>query len=101
MYECAQKQNKYHLSATKSPCSKPDRTSLDLAYYSILQLVRDDQYPKYMDYILVQRQLRVSRLEAQWWKNVRGGFVGQAWWLKRAWDRLSLVTGTLCGSCGS
>eukprot|EP00752_Nemacystus_decipiens_P011601 g10302.t1 len=54
---------------TKSPFSEPDRSSLDSAYWSVLKLVRDDQYPKYMDYILVQRQLRFSRMEAQWWKN--------------------------------
>eukprot|EP00903_Cladosiphon_okamuranus_P020809 g19114.t1 len=54
---------------TKSPFAEPDRSSLDLAYYSVLELVRDDQYPKYMDYILVQRRLRFSRMEAQWWKN--------------------------------
>ncbi|CAM9811723.1 unnamed protein product, partial [Hapterophycus canaliculatus] len=54
---------------TKTPFAEPDRHCLDTAYASVLKLVRDDQYCKYMDYILVQRQLRFSRLEAQWWTN--------------------------------
>ncbi len=81
MYKCVDdNDNDKSPVGNKTPFANPDRTSLDLAYYSILQLVRDDQYPKYMDYILVQRQLRVSRLEAQWWKNVREGFVEQRGW---------------------
>lgn len=60
-----------HRTTKQSPLAEPDRSSLDLAYYSVLKLVRDDQYPKYMEYVLVQRRLRFSRMEAQWWKDVR------------------------------
>lgn len=48
----------------------PNRTVLDKAYKEILSLVWADKYVKYTDHIVVQRQLRVSRLEALWWKEV-------------------------------
>ncbi|CAN0288345.1 unnamed protein product [Ectocarpus sp. 6 AP-2014] len=53
----------------KKPNEEPDRTSLDRAYSSVMKLVRDDQYRKYMDFIVVQRKLGLSRLETKWWAN--------------------------------
>lgn len=36
-----------------------------------MKLVREDQYRKYMDFIVAQRKLRLSRLETKCWANVR------------------------------
>ncbi|CAN0356311.1 unnamed protein product, partial [Ectocarpus sp. 8 AP-2014] len=62
----------------KSAAKEPDRTSLDRAYFSVMKLVRDDQYRKYMDFIVAQRKLGLSRLEKKWWANkkeaIRGFF---------------------------
>lgn len=49
----------------------PDRGCLDSAYEAILSLVRTDQFARYKNFILVERQLRVARLDALWWKQVR------------------------------
>ncbi|CAB1106262.1 unnamed protein product [Ectocarpus sp. CCAP 1310/34] len=53
----------------KKPKEEPDRTSLDRAYFSVMKLVRDDQYRKYMDFIVAQRKLRLSSLETKRWAN--------------------------------
>jgi len=49
----------------------PDRGCLDGAYEEILSLVRMDQFARYKNFIVVQRQLRVARLDALWWKQVK------------------------------
>lgn len=48
----------------------PDRGCLDAARKAILLLVKVDQYARYKDFIVVQRQLRVARLDALWWTQV-------------------------------
>ncbi|CAM9250730.1 unnamed protein product, partial [Ectocarpus fasciculatus] len=44
-----------------------DRSCLDGAYNAILEMVRADNYARYKDFVVTQRQLRVSSLEAVWW----------------------------------
>lgn len=48
----------------------PDRGCLDDAHEAIVKLVKDDQYARYKDFIVVQRHLRVARLDALWWTQV-------------------------------
>ncbi|CAM9678536.1 unnamed protein product [Ectocarpus fasciculatus] len=50
------------------PLTEPsDRGCLDGAYNAILAMVKADNYARYKDFIVAQRQLRVARLEAIWW----------------------------------
>lgn len=55
----------------KDPSIEPNRHVLDAAYNSIVLLLRHDQYARYTDHIIVQRQLRVSALDALWWRQVK------------------------------
>lgn len=52
------------------PC---DRGCLDGAYNAILAMVKADNYARYKGFIIAQRQLRVARLEAIWWRQVCSG----------------------------
>lgn len=58
------------LCRQQDPSADPNRTVPDAAYKAVLSLVRNDQYARYVDLIVVQRQLTVAVLEAQWWKQV-------------------------------
>lgn len=48
----------------------PDRGCLDAARKAILLLVKVDQYARYKEFIVVQRQLRMARMNALWWTQV-------------------------------
>lgn len=52
-----------------------DRGCLNGAHTAILLLVEADQYARYKESIIVQRQLRMARLDALWWLQVNVYYV--------------------------
>ncbi|CAM9588363.1 unnamed protein product, partial [Ectocarpus sp. 13 AM-2016] len=59
------------VTCAHDPLKEPsDRGGLDGAYHAILAMVKADNYARYKDCIVTQRQLRVSSLEAIWWMQV-------------------------------
>ncbi|CAM9347070.1 unnamed protein product [Choristocarpus tenellus] len=51
----------------EDPHADPNRTVLGTAYTSVLSLVSRDGYARYVNHILVQKHLLLSKNEAMWW----------------------------------